>query len=111
MIESTAMIRLGAVVKRRRPPRLAAYAAAFTIALVVNGCRPVAADDAAGAISQGDLDLIQRTIKEVEKSYVEPVKPGALTTGALKGMLTRLDPHSDYMDEREFRDLMATTSG
>jgi C-terminal processing protease CtpA/Prc len=50
-------------------------------------------------------------MKEVEKSYVVPVKPDELTTGALKGMLTRLDPHSDYMDESEFRDLMATTSG
>ena len=58
-----------------------------------------------------DLALIERTMKEVEKSYVEPVKPGELTTGALKGMLTRLDPHSDYMDESEFRELMATTSG
>jgi carboxyl-terminal processing protease len=39
------------------------------------------------------------------------VTTGDLTTGALKGMLTRLDPHSDYMDENEYRDLMATTSG
>ena len=92
---------------RRAPP----YAAALAAVLLVNGCQPVAADDASGAISQGDLDLIQRTMKEVEKSYVEPVTSNELTTNALKGMLTRLDPHSDYMDEREFHDLMATTSG
>jgi carboxyl-terminal processing protease len=96
----------------RCSPRTLACAAVFAIALVGNGCRPVAADDGPGGpVSQSDLDLIQRTMREVEKSYVEPVKPGALTSGALKGMLTRLDPHSDYMDEREFRDLMATTSG
>jgi carboxyl-terminal processing protease len=89
------------------------YAAALVVALAVNGCRPVSADDTAGngTVSAGDLALIQRTMQEVEKSYVQPVKPGELTTGALKGMLTRLDPHSDYMDESEFRDLMATTSG
>jgi carboxyl-terminal processing protease len=86
------------------------YAAALTLALVVNGCQPVAADSA-GAISPTDLALIERTMQEVEKSYVAPVKPNDLTTGALKGMLTRLDPHSDYMDESEFHDLMATTSG
>src|ERR1700722_14535358 len=34
-----------------------------------------------------------------------------MVTGALKGMLTRLDPHSDYMDQREFHELVATTSG
>jgi carboxyl-terminal processing protease len=96
-----------AMIKRATP-----YAAAFAAVLLVNGCQPVAADDAPGtAVSQSDLDLIQRTMKEVEKSYVEPVTSNDLTTNALKGMLTRLDPHSDYMDEREFHDLMATTSG
>jgi carboxyl-terminal processing protease len=95
---------------RPRWGRALPYAAALAAGLLVNGCKPVAADDA-GAISPGDMALIERTMKEVEKSYVAPVKPGDLTTGALKGMLTRLDPHSDYMDEREFRDLMATTSG
>ena len=48
---------------------------------------------------------------EVEKSYVVPVDPDKLVTGALKGMLSRLDPHSDYMSEREYHDLVATTSG
>ena len=94
----------------RRLPRVVPYATALAIALVVTGCQPVAADDT-GAVSPGDIALIERTVQEVEKSYVEPVKPGELTTGALKGMLTRLDPHSDYMDEREFHELMATTSG
>jgi carboxyl-terminal processing protease len=108
------MIKVGALIKRhrkpRRLPRVMPYAAALTVALVVNGCQPVAADDV-GTVSASDLALIQRTMKEVEKSYVEPVKPNKLVTGALKGMLTRLDPHSDYMDETEFHDLMATTSG
>jgi carboxyl-terminal processing protease len=86
------------------------YAAAIAFAVLVSGCQRVAAGDAGGA-SQGDIALIDRTMQEVQKSYVEPVKPGDLVTGALKGMLTRLDPHSDYMDEREFHELMATTSG
>ena len=107
-----AMTRLAAMVRTARSPRLAAAAAAFAAILIVGGCQPVAADDTGGApISQSDLDLIQRTMREVEKSYVEPVKPGDLTSNALKGMLTRLDPHSDYMSETEFHDLMATTSG
>jgi carboxyl-terminal processing protease len=108
------MIEVGAMTERRREPRplrrVVPYAVALMAAVVVTGCQPVAADDTAG-VSQGDIGLIERTMKEVEKSYVAPVKPNELTTGALKGMLTRLDPHSDYMDENEFRDLMATTSG
>ncbi|HZK90478.1 MAG TPA: S41 family peptidase [Stellaceae bacterium] len=96
--------------EKRRLRRFVPHAAALAAALLVTGCQPVAADDSAG-VSPGDIALIERTMKEVEKSYVAPVKPDELTTGALKGMLTRLDPHSDYMDEREFHDLMATTSG
>ncbi len=87
------------------------YAAALGVGLVVTGCQPVAADDSSSGVSQADIALIEHTMQEVEKSYVEPVKPDQMVTGALKGMLTRLDPHSDYMDEREFHDLMATTSG
>jgi carboxyl-terminal processing protease len=90
--------------------RVLPYAAALVVAFVVTGCQPVSADDAPG-VSQSDIALIDRTMKEVERSYVGPVKPDGLVTGALKGMLTRLDPHSDYMDESEFKDLMATTSG
>jgi len=95
----------------RRLPQVLPLAAALAVALVLNGCQPVSADGASGAISPSDLALIERTMQEVEKSYVAPVKSNDLTTGALKGMLTRLDPHSDYMDENEFHDLMATTSG
>jgi carboxyl-terminal processing protease len=47
----------------------------------------------------------------VEKSYVAPVGDDVLVNNALKGMLTGLDPHSDYMDEREFREMMSTSRG
>jgi len=86
------------------------FAMALAITLVLYGCQPVAAGDTS-APNGADVGLIEQTMREVEKNYVQPIKPGELTTGALKGMLTRLDPHSDYMDEAEFRDLMATTSG
>jgi len=42
-------------------------------------------------------------IQLVERDYVHPVGPHELTKDALKGMLNRLDPHSDYMDEQEFK--------
>jgi carboxyl-terminal processing protease len=93
--------------------RIVPFVATLVVGIVLTGCHPVAADDTAGApgVSAADLALIQQTMKEVEGNYVEPIKPGDLTIGALKGMLTRLDPHSDYMDESEYRDLMATTTG
>jgi carboxyl-terminal processing protease len=47
----------------------------------------------------------------VERDYVHPVGPDLLTKDALKGMLTRLDPHSDYMDEGEYRQAQADIGG
>ena len=64
-----------------------------------------------GSPPAGDLALINRAMQQVEKNYVVPVRSEKLVDNALKGMLTRLDPHSDYMDEREYQDLVATTSG
>ena len=63
------------------------------------------------APAAGDLALINRAMQQVEKNYVVPVRSEKLVDNALKGMLTRLDPHSDYMDEREYQELLATTSG
>jgi carboxyl-terminal processing protease len=50
-----------------------------------------------------DLALLDGVIGLVQREYVHPVSSGELTEDALKGMLTRLDPHSDYMDEQEYR--------
>jgi carboxyl-terminal processing protease len=94
----------------RRFGRAVPFAATLLIGLSLAACHPVAAGDVGGS-NPTDIALIEQAMREVQKSYVEPIKPGQLSTGALKGMLSRLDPHSDYMDETEYRDLMSTTSG
>jgi carboxyl-terminal processing protease len=47
----------------------------------------------------------------VQRDYVHPVDSATLTDDALKGMLNRLDPHSDYMNEQEFRETQADIAG
>jgi len=61
--------------------------------------------------SQMDLALVNGVIQLVEQDYVHSVDPHDLTKDALKGMLNRLDPHSDYMDEQEFKESEADISG
>jgi carboxyl-terminal processing protease len=61
--------------------------------------------------SPTDLALIDGVIQLVQRDYVHPVNSQQLTKDALKGMLTRLDPHSDYMDEREFKESEADITG
>jgi len=61
--------------------------------------------------SPSDLGLIGGVIALVQRDYVRPLASDQLTKDALKGMLTRLDPHSDYMDEAEFKESQRTLSG
>jgi carboxyl-terminal processing protease len=58
-----------------------------------------------------NLELIVGVIKIVERDYVHAVGQELLIKYALKGMLSRLDPHSDYMDEQEYRQARADIRG
>ena len=89
--------------------KAAVCCACLAVALGITGCGSLAATDA--PIGTSDLGFLQDAMRQVERSYVAPVKPDQLVDGALKGMLSKLDPHSDYMTEREYRELVQTTSG
>lgn len=43
--------------------------------------------------------------------YVESVTDNKLMDGAITGMLSNLDPHSDYLDAEDFKKLSEVTSG
>jgi carboxyl-terminal processing protease len=58
-----------------------------------------------------DLTLIHQVMDRVRTSYVEPVSSDQLTKDSLKGMLTGLDPHSDYMDENEYQEMLSDSHG
>jgi carboxyl-terminal processing protease len=68
-------------------------------------------DQSNGKLTAADLALIGGVIELVQHDYVHPTTSTELTKGALKGMLNRLDPHSDYMDEQEFKETQADISG
>ena len=87
---------------------LKALATVACLGIALNGCNAPATDPPTSA---ADLGLVRDAMRQVEQSYVVPVKADQLVGGALKGMLNKLDPHSDYMTEREYRELIATTSG
>src|SRR5436190_7999829 len=78
----------------------------LALVLGTGGCASLAGDP-----SSADLGLVHDAMRQVQTSYVVPVEPDKMVSGALKGMLSKLDPHSDYMTESEYRELMAPTSG
>ena len=67
-----------------------------------------AAPDAGRAVT---VKLFNEVFDQVKANYVEPVTDQKLVEGAIKGMLASLDPHSSYMDAKEYREMMVETRG
>ncbi|WP_316228794.1 S41 family peptidase [Bradyrhizobium sp. SZCCHNGR1005] len=84
---------------------LIAGASAIAVPLVT----AVAVQDT--GLAPQDLAVLAGVIQLVRQDYVHPVGSDELVKDALKGMLRRLDPHSDYMDEQEFKDSKADMAG
>ena len=57
------------------------------------------------------LNLFGDVFERVREQYVEPIEDKKLIENALNGMLTSLDPHSGYMDEKSFEDMQVKTKG
>ncbi|HEY3917856.1 MAG TPA: S41 family peptidase [Stellaceae bacterium] len=69
-----------------------------------------------GAVSDADTSpvnfgLVKEIYDQVKASYVQPVTDKTLAEGAVKGMLAALDPHSSYMDAKEYKEMMVQTRG
>ena len=61
--------------------------------------------------SYRELDQFMNVFDRVKGEYVDQVDDATLIRGAIDGMLASLDPHSSYMDAREYRNMMTTTDG
>ncbi|MGM0475713.1 MAG: S41 family peptidase [Pseudomonadota bacterium] len=57
------------------------------------------------------LRTFSEIFSRVKSSYVEEVGDDELLDGAIRGMLSNLDPHSAYLDEEDFQALQEGTSG
>jgi carboxyl-terminal processing protease len=77
-----------------------------------------AAAPAADALPQGgeklpldDLRTFVEVFERIRASYVEPVEDRTLFENAIRGMLSSLDPHSAYLDKKDYEDLQQATTG
>ena len=68
-------------------------------------------DGANAVLPVEDLRRFTDVYMRIKRNYVSEVEDRDLLDNAIKGMLSGLDPHSAYLDEREFRDLQVGTSG
>ena len=71
--------------------------------------RAKAAANASDTYSQ--LNLFGEVFERVRADYVEKPDDSSLIEGAINGMVTSLDPHSRYMNDKAWREMQETTSG
>jgi carboxyl-terminal processing protease len=57
------------------------------------------------------LELFGDVLDQVDRQYVSPVDDKKLIQSAMQGMLTSLDPHSDYLTPEAYGDLQDQTRG
>jgi len=57
------------------------------------------------------LDLFGQVFERVRADYVDEVSDQQLVEAAISGMLSSLDPHSSYMNPKNFQDLQVEVQG
>ncbi|MGE0080576.1 MAG: S41 family peptidase [Thiohalomonadaceae bacterium] len=66
---------------------------------------------AGGALPLEELQGLSEVFGKIKSDYVEAVDDKVLIQNAIRGMLSGLDPHSNYLDQKEFRELQVGTTG
>lgn len=57
------------------------------------------------------LQLFGDVFERVREQYVDPVPDQDLIESAVNGMLSHLDPHSSYLNEKSFEEMQVSTKG
>jgi len=62
-------------------------------------------------VSDDDVNRFTNTIVLIKDFYVQPTADKSLLDDAIRGMVSGLDPHSEYLDSQAYKTLLMTTSG
>jgi carboxyl-terminal processing protease len=81
--------------------------AGFSLACLVGPLTSNAAD----SDTYHQLNLFGDVFERVRADYVEKVDDSKLIEAAINGMLTSLDPHSSYMNPKNYREMQIQTRG
>jgi carboxyl-terminal processing protease len=86
---------------------------AYLTAAIICLSTPVAsaADPQGDSLPWDEVRLLTEVLERLRKDYVDPVADRELLENATRGMITSLDPYSQFLSAKEFEDLRANTSG
>ena len=62
-------------------------------------------------IKKENEDLLQSVIKLVQEEYIDETVEDEIVESAINGMLQSLDPHSLYLNQKDFKELTSDTKG
>lgn len=99
------------VTVNRRTFVLLLFSAVFSLVLAVNFVHQVAAKETALGDSYRHLKIFTDVLALVRKNYVSEIDVKDLVEGAVKGMLSSLDPHSGYLTTDMYKELQVETKG
>lgn len=63
------------------------------------------------SLQEDDVTRFTTAIAQIKNFYVDSISDKKLLENAMRGMLSGLDPHSEYLDQDAYKALMMTTSG
>jgi carboxyl-terminal processing protease len=71
----------------------------------------IATQDKVDSLQKEDIDRFTNAIAQIKDYYVQQTSDKKLLENAIRGMLSGLDPHSEYLDENSYKTLLMTTTG
>jgi carboxyl-terminal processing protease len=86
-------------------------AAAFATLVLFSLRQDVGAASPNSADTYKQLNLFGEVFERVRSEYVDDVSDNSLVELAINGMLTSLDPHSNYLNTKNFNDMKVQTRG
>jgi carboxyl-terminal processing protease len=84
---------------------------AITGALATAQFAAVARNTPVGSLPLEELQQLAAVFGMIKSDYVEPVDEKKLINDAIGGMVTGLDPHSQFLDRKTFKEFREGTSG
>jgi carboxyl-terminal processing protease len=90
--------------------RVLTFFICFFVLILQSGPIPASASSAEEETYK-NLEVFANVLSILKDNYVEDINPEEVIQGAIKGMLTSLDPHSSYLKPESYKDLQIETQG
>ncbi len=89
----------------------AVFVTIFFLPLFFSSQRPAAGLTDDMQETYKNLETFSNVLSMVQQNYVDDINPQETIEGAIKGMLTSLDPHSSFLKPDDFKELQVETKG